>query len=261
MKKKASNSNKTKNNAGDTKTTNTTLKPLIKAKLIFGHNFSLKFPLREDCIIPFNKKFFNYTKLPRGKNNVRYDFHHSQGFVRQTNKSLIIFPRLEKESALPRNSYKLKAKLSEKAFAIAKDLMDTNVSLHLSLPAKPSTEEYAIRDGYAHECDFTFENEFAKMDKSPHFEEGGYQGTGGEFDWKTPEFADAYIRMPIVFMKAMKMFEANMASHVKAINKIADAGEKQAKAAVALQKAVKSKGKVRRFRRSLKNSATVAGCS
>ncbi len=178
--KKAKHSNKTKNNVGYIKIKNTTLKPLIKAKLIFGHNFSLKFPLREDCQIPFNKNFFNYTKLPRGKNNVRYDFHHSQGFVRQTNKSLIIFPHLEKEAALPRNSYKLKARLSEKAFAIAKDLMDTNVSLHLSLPAKPSTEEYAIRDGYAHECDFTFENEFAKMDKSPHFEEGGYQGTGGE---------------------------------------------------------------------------------
>ncbi len=252
---------KTKINAGDTKTNNTTLKTPFKHKLIFGHNFSLKFPLREDCKIPFNNKFFNYTKLPRGKNNVRYDFRHSQGFIRQTNKSLIIFPKLERETALPKNSYRLKARLSEKAFAIAKDLTASSPGLRLLLPSKPSTQEYAIKDSYAHECDFTFENNYAKMDKSPHFEEGGYQGTGGELDWKTPEFADAYIRMPIVFMQAMKLFEANMASHIKAINKIADAGELQSNAAVELTKAVRGMGPARhRFHSSLKKSASVKGC-
>ena len=248
------------NNARDIKTKNTTLKTPIKAKLIFGHNFSLKFPLGENCKIPFNKNFFNYTKLPRGKFNVRYDFHHSQGFVRQTNKSLIIFPHIEREPAFPKNSFKLKARLSEKAFTLAKDLMNTNPSLHLLLPSTPSTEEYAIRDSYAHECDFTFENKYAKMDKSPHFEEGGYQGTGGELDWKSPEFADAYIRMPIAFMKAMKMFEANMASHVKAINKIANAGEQQAKAAVDLRKLFAPR-RTRHFKTSFKKSATVQGCT
>ena len=98
------------------------------------------------------------------------------------------------------------------------------------------------------------------MDKSPHFEEGGYQGTGGELDWKTPEFADAYIRMPIVFMKAMKIFEANMASHIKAINKIADAGELQSNAAVELTKAVRGMRPRHRFHSSLKKSASVKGC-
>ncbi len=88
-------------NAQDTKTNNSTPKHPIGHKTIFGHNFSLKFPLAKNCRIPFNKTHFNYTKLPRGKFNVRFDFHHPRGFVRQTNKSLIVFPSLEREPAFP----------------------------------------------------------------------------------------------------------------------------------------------------------------
>lgn len=250
-------------NARDTKPNNSTSDSQLNAKkkFIIGHNFSLKFPLKSNCRIPFSENYFNYTKLPRGKFNVRFDFKHSKGFIRQTNKSLIIFPRLERKEALPRNSFRLKALLSDKAFAIAKELMQANPGLCLKLPSRPSTQEYAIRDAYAKEIDFTYENEVGKIDKSVHVDETGFENSGGEIDWKTPEFADAYIRMPIVFKKAMETFEANMASHVRAIREIAFAAEEQAQAAVGLKNAVKRLSSRARFHTSLRKSATVRGVS
>lgn len=219
-------------------------------KLIYGHNFSLKFPLKKNCRIPFNSNYFNYTKLPRGKFNVRIDYRHNKGFIRQTNKSLIIFPSLEKEAALPKNSFKLKARLAEKAFEIAKDLKAKNPGLLFSIPSRPSTQEYAIKDGYAKDIDFTFENELAKIDKSPHSDESGFMGTGGEIDWKSPEFADAYIRMPLIFKESLKEYNANIRLHLETLGEMKNALASIASTIKAL--------KPRRLRlpTSFKNSAT-----
>lgn len=226
---------------------------------IYAHNFSLKFPLRPDCKIPFSKRFNKFTKLPRGENNVRYTFNHSKGFIRQTNKSLIVYPRLEIGPAIPNNSYKLKALLVEKAFEIVKALADEHIGLKVCAPQwEPLTQEYAIKDSYAESIDFKYENKYGIIDKSVRVDESGHTVTGGEIDYKTPEFADAYIKMPIIFTKAMKTFEVNMASHIKAIKQIGMAAEAQVKATLGLQKSLAPKRR-RHFRSSLKKSATVRG--
>ena len=258
-----------KSNAGNIKNNNSieipnqkgNSKEFKKIKLIFGHYFCLKFPLKENCEIPFSKDYFNFVKLPRGANNVRYDFHHPKGFVRQTNRSLLVYPFLEKEWALPRHAFKLKALLSDKAIAIAKELVSQHPELQIHAPLpRPSTEEYAIKDAYADSLDYTFENEFGTIDKSPHVDESGFQGTGGEIDWKSPAFADAYIRLPIIFREmskrfsdSMALYDANIKKHLKAIEGI-DAGVNQlAKATKALLP------KRSRFPTAFKKSATVRG--
>lgn len=221
-------------------------------KKIVGHNFSLKFPLLENCKIPFSPFFSKSWKL-RGKNNVRFDYNFPEGYVRQTNKSLIIFPVLEVADALPKKSYEVRNRLAEKAIGLLKKLQAEHVVLRVGKPDswKPSTQEYAVEDEYAKSLDKTVENEFGKIDKSRHVDESGHVYSGGEIDWKSPEFADTYIRMPIVFMEAIKMFEANMSSHVKAIKQIGDAAD-------SLERAVRPK---RQLKSSMKKSATLRGVS
>ena len=236
-------------NAGDTKTKNSTLNPKFKqvssSRRIYGHNASWKFPLADGCKIPFKEGYDNFTKLPRGKFNVRYDFNLKKAFVRQTNKHLIVFPKLESASALPGEAIVLQGRLFKKADAVVRDLMKKHSGLLLKTPLwKPSTQEYAIKDSFAKalcasDGFSTFENEVAKIDASVHFEEeSGFINSLGEIDWKHPAFADAYVRMPFTFMRAMKMFEVNMKSHVGAIKKIGLAAEEQVKATRSLKKAI-----------------------
>lgn len=255
-------------NAGDTKTKNSTsnskFKQVSSSRRIYGHNVSWKFPLADDCKIPFKEGWDNFTKLPRGKFNVRYDFNLKKAFVRQTNKHLIVFPKLESASALPSEAIVLQGRLFKKADAVVKELLKKHSGLLIKAPLwKPSTQEYAIKDGFAKalcatEGFSTFENEIAKIDASVHLEEeSGFINSLGEIDWKHPAFADAYIRMPFTFMRAMKMFESQMKSHVGAIKKIGVAAEAQVKATNELRLAVKPKK--RRFSTRFDNSATFRG--
>lgn len=223
-----------------------------------GHNFSVRFPLREGCRVPFSPLFERHWKL-KGEGNVRFDYHFKgEGYVRQSNKSLIVFPVLEIDDAVPGKSYEVRNKLWEKAVNLARELQLEFPGLLLSPPVgwRPSTQEYAVEDDYAKSLDKTVENDFGKIDKSVHVGEDGHVYSGGEIDWKAPEFADAYIRMPITFMKAMKVFEENMSSHVKAIKQIGDNAQKLGQATERLEKNLRPKKK-RVFRESLKKSATV----
>lgn len=222
-------------------------------KLIFAHNFSLKFPLSINCRIPFSKNYFKQITLRTHK---QYLYKLSNAFIRQTNKSLIVFPVMEKAYAAPGNSYRLKSFLSEKAIGVVRGLQEQYSGLRLQAPVSwlPSTQEYAVKDGVAKEMPFTFENEFAKVDKSVHGpDETGFHASGGEFDWKTPEFIDAYIRMPMTiknmsneFTTATKKYVANMNLHLQTLQEIRIALRPQ-----------RSRGP--RFPTSFKKSATKKG--
>ncbi len=200
-------------------------------KELIAHNFSLKFPLHPNCKIPFSNSFHKKIKL---RNNSQFLFYFNKGFIRQTSKNLIVFPFMEKDTALPLKSFELKARLSTKAQQIVKAMMSKYVGLRV-LPCnwKPSTQEYAVEDAFAQSIDFTYKNELAIIDKSVHQCKDGFINSGGEIDWKTPEFADSYIRMPITFMKAMKLFEKQMNRHSVNIEKhlhVLDEMEKTLKA-------------------------------
>lgn len=226
-------------------------------KKIVAHNFSLPFPLASGCLVPFSSNYNKKWVLPRGKNNVRFDFYFENAYVRQSNKSLIVFPYLEIIDAEPKNSYRVKSLLIDKAFKVVKDLQKEFRGLRVLAPKdwRPSTQEYAIEDAYAKSIDFTFKNEIGQIDKSRHKDASGHVFSGGEIDWKSPEFADAYIRMPIVFkesmasfLSAMKYHEINIKSHVKAVRDLS-------KAAIEIKNTLKKKKK-RDFKDSFKKSAT-----
>lgn len=228
-------------------------KILKQNKLIFAHNFSLKFPLAEDCRIPFSKSFSKQINL---RNSKQFLYYFKEGFVRQTSRHIIVFPYLEKDEALPKKSYELKARLASKAIGIVKALQQDFPYLRLLAPVSwsPSTQEYAVKDSYAQSVDFSFENDLGKIDKSVHVDESGYHVSGGEIDWKSPEFADAYIRMPLefnkttkVFVSAMKEYTANINLHLQTLQDIRDSLKL---------------GKIKRpkpFHCSLKQSATMRG--
>lgn len=238
-------------------------------KKIIGHNFSLKWKLLPDCLLPFKSNPDNEWRPGRGVNNVRFSFYFERAFVVQTNKSLIVYPYLETISAEPVNSFVLKKILVDKAVGVVKGLQASHPGLRLGgiVDWRPSTQEYAIGDKYAKELPFRYRNEVGQIDKSRHVDESGHVYQGGEVDWFSPEAADAYIRMPLIFVKAMKDFEVNIVSHVAAVKEIALAAKKQAKEAqnlgqgiVELRKSLKPVRK-RLFRDSMKKSATARGVS
>jgi len=222
------------------------------------HNFSLKFPLQKTCKIPFSNKM-RKTSL---NNNSIYMLDTSQAHIRQTTRNLIIYPLCEELAAIPGNSQELKAKMRAKAQAIAKALQSQYIGLRIfrAIP-EPTTQEYAVKDSFAEQLDFVFKNELGKFDKSTRVNRDGHKTTGGEIEYFTPEHADDYLRMPLVFMKAMSMFEANMASHVAAIRLIGMAADQQVKATESLNKAVKKlSGPARsKMPTSYKRSATIRG--
>lgn len=235
---------------GYSKTQNSTINHSKKPKnlkLIYGHNFALKFPLSVDCRIPYKD---NFTKKIVLKSHIQYHFKTKFGLLKQTNKSLIVFPFFKTKAALPGESFKLKALLAQAAFkAVAKEKA-SHAGLKVLAPLwRPVVQEYALKDGYADAVDFTFENEFGKIDKSPHLDESGFVGSGGEIDWKTPEFADAYIKMPVkfkemadVFAASLKEYNANIELHLKVLQDI--------------RRAVNG-GPGRPFKTSFKRSATL----
>jgi len=165
-----------------------------------------------------------------------------------------VYAKFETGVAVKGESFKLKNRLVKKIIDVVDKLSNDNKGFRIDRSTlKINRQEYAIKDGFARDYlkeNSKFENEKASMDKSKPKDASGYEGELGEIDWKTPEFADAYVRMPITFLTGMKMFNDNMASHVKAIRQIGEAAE-------GINKALKPKRQ--RFRTSLENSATVRG--
>lgn len=246
-------------------------------KKIVGHNFSLKFKLLPGSLLPFTNTFNKKWKLPKGANNWMADFYFEKGYVRQTSKSLIVFPFLETIDAEPLNAYKLKAALAQKAFDIVEELkarFPGSLKVGGMEKWEPSTQEYAIEDNFAKSLPFSYRNELGQIDKSRHVDDSGHVFSGGEIDWFQAQLADTYIKMPLTFERGMKDFKTamelhtvNIASHLQAVKDISFAARKQAEETqnlgqgiVELRKSLKPARK-RFFRGSLKNSATARGVS
>ena len=253
--------------ASKNSTSNTSFKAFstIKASTlqdVVVHNFSLKFPLRPGTAMPFTTQGFISIKkiVPKGPNSIQYLFCFAEAFVRQTGKSLIVFPYFEKAEASPGQPYRLKSLMVNKCIGFVKKLQEENPNLLVAPPEnwRPSTQEYAMGDAFAKAAPYPFENEVGRIDKSVHVKPDGFVNTGGEIEYFSPQTMDAYIRMPIVFVEAMKIFEANMASHIKAIKKIGDEMEKLEKVSDA-QLAFWRGQKPNRLSGSVRGSATVRG--
>lgn len=191
-------------------------------KLVIGHNYGLKFPLKPNCKIPFKEGYFKELPL---KGHTQYLYYSPKAFIRQTNRNLIVFPRLETAAALPGQSQELKKRLRYKAIAVVNGLRLSSPGLKVFAPLQePISQEYAIKDSFADGLDFTFKNSIGKIDKSLHTDSSGHTNSGGEVEYFTPEHADIYLKMPLLFERmtqrfseSLKAYNANIKLHLSTL--------------------------------------------
>ena len=181
-----------------------TAKSKKQYKKLIAHNFGLKFPLQPECKNPFKKTFHKKNVL---KSHTQYLYYTEKAFIRQTNRNLIVFPKLETATATPGQSQELKKKLRYKAISVVNGLRLSCPGLKVFAPIqKPISQEYAIKDSFAEQLDFTFKNSIGKIDKSPHTDSSGHTNSGGEVEYFTPEHADTYLKMPLLFERMTHSF-------------------------------------------------------
>ena len=222
-----------------------------KQRLVYAHNYSLKFPLQDNCKVPFSNSFHKKINL---KNNSQYTYYTPQGFVKQTSKNLIVFPYQESAKAALESPKKLHDLLRAKCLVIVSTLKKKHIGLHVLAPLnKPSTQSYAFRDKLAGEVDFTVTNELGEIDKSKRLDSDGHLVSGGEIEFHSPEGADDYIRLPSEFKRmadtfsdSLKIYNKNIILHLDVMKEI-KLGIQQLRP------------KAQRMPSSLKKSATVKG--
>jgi hypothetical protein len=225
--------------------------------------------LKEGCANPFSKEYIKRVQL---RGTIQYLFRVKGAFIRQTSKSLIVFPYFKVEVGVPGGAFKGRNRMVELAIGVVKEEQAKYPNLLVAPPEnwKPSTQEYAMKDSFAKGLPFTFENEVGRIDKSVHESEDGFVNSGGEVEYFTPEGADAYIRMPFVMKNALEElrkatieYKENLGLHIKV-------QKEQLKTQKAIQKSLKpGSGRLRgygakrkaRARKGLKDSATVRGCT
>lgn len=225
-------------------------------KQVIAHNFGLKFPLQPGCSIPF-KKAFKRIDL---KSHSQYLYYTEKAFIRQTNKNLIVFPRLESASAIPGQSQELKKKLRYKAISVVNGLRLSSPGLKVFAPLQePISQEYAIKDDFAESLDFTFKNNIGKIDKSLHTDSSGHTNSGGEVEYFRPEHADTYLKMPLLFEKmshsfseSLKAYNANIKLHLSTLQDMKESLRNISKAARPART---------RMPTTAKKSASYRGCS
>lgn len=247
-----------KNNKTLNSTINHDRKRRINSNKIYAHNYSLKFPLHPDCLIPFNSKL---KEIPL-KFNSQFIKDTGAAFIRQTTRNLIVTPRFESLEALPGNSQELAAKMRAKALSIAKGLVSRNPGLRLLRPGQPTTQEYAVKDSFAERLPFRFKNDVGKFDKSERVEADGHRVTGAEIEYFSPEHADLYLKMPILFSETTKVFTENLAGyaaqiklHLATLQDMRDSLKDISKIAGLV------KPRARKMPTTFKKSATVKGVS
>jgi len=224
-----------------------------KQRLVYAHNYSLKFPLQGNCRIPFSNSYYKKIKL---NNNQQFLYYTKLGFVKQTSKNLIVFPYQETGKASAGSSKKLHDLLRAKCLVTVSNLRKKHFGLRVLAPlSRPSTQSYAFRDKLASEVDFTVRNEVGEIDKSKRLDSDGHLVDGGEIEFHSVEGADDYIRLPgefkrmaSVFSESLKAYNENIVLHLDVMREI--------KRGIG-----RLRPKGQRMPTSLKRSATVRGCA
>lgn len=230
----------------------------LKQKLLFAHNIGWKFPLKNSCKIPFNKDL----KKVGLKNNSQYLLSSKNGFLKQTTKNLIVYPKQLPGPLEVGSAKQLLAQSRAVAIAWVKSLQVRHIGLRVFAPLQePITKEFAVKDSFAEKVKFTFRaSNGVKIDKSVHEDESGHRCSGKELDFVTVEQADEYCNLPNnfktmteVFIKSLRSYNTNIELHLSTLQDM-----KEALKQIALNnKPIKT----RLFRGSAKRSATYKGCS
>lgn len=182
-------------------------------KKVYGHNFSLKFPLQDTCKIPFS----NNMRVNQLNFNKQFLLDLDNAFIRQTTRHLIVYPKFEALPAIAGNSVELKAILRAKCLGIVKHLQERYTGLKVIVPGEPSTQEYAIKSEFAARVPFSFKNDIGVIDKSGRIDSDGHKVTGGEAEWFSPEHADLYLKMPLMFSEITREFNQNLGAYSEQI--------------------------------------------
>lgn len=227
----------------------------LNKKLLFAHNIAWKFPLKKNCSIPFNQKL----KRTGLKNNSQYTILTKQGFLRQTTKNLLIYPKQLPGPLKPGSAKQLLAQSRAIAFTLVKSLQSSNPGLKVfKALAEPVTKEFAVKDAFAEKVKYTFHaSNGVKIDKSIHLDESGHKCTGSELDFVSTEQADEYCNLPHHFKTMTKLFSQSLASYNKNIELHLSTLQDMKNTLKLLAKPTR----VRPFRTSAKKSATYKGCS
>ena len=224
-------------------------------KLLFAHNIAWKFPLKNSCKIPFST---NLKKTSLKYNN-QYTLSNKQGFLRQTTKNLIIYPK-QIPGPLKAGSAKQLLKQSRaRALVWVKSLQKTTPGLKVfAALAKPITKEFAVKDAFAERVKCTFKaSNGVKIDKSVHLDESGHRVTGKELDFVSIEQADDYCNLPTNFKAMTELFVKSLGSYNKNIELHLSTLQEMKEALKRIAKPVRT----RHFRDSAKKSATYKACS
>lgn len=195
-------------------------KELDNKRKLYLHNYRLKFPLTKQCKIPFSKNLLA-VKL---HNNIQYILATSSFSLRQTSKNLIVYPKFKSIAAKPGNPQEIAAIMRAYCFAIVKKLQAKYIGLKVFKPQDRPCQEFAVKDDFASRLDFTFANDLGKFDKSVRVDSDGFKVTGGEIEYFTPEMADLYLRMPLLFKdmadtfsKSLVNYNANIELHLSVL--------------------------------------------